>query len=353
MIEARIIQTVAGLGVQFGDALLDFGQAHLGQADAAALLVNVVVAVGFFVLAGGVGAQPTDVFGEAGIVLAAARRRAGDDQRRPRFVDEDVVHLVDDGVVQAALDKLVLADGHVVAQVVEAELAADAIGDVGLIGLLAGARPPVDEPLIFQLRAGIDVLRVEQGRELQRANDADGQAQSVENLAHPAAVAPGQVFVDRDQMDALAAEGVEVERQRGDERLAFAGAHLDHFALMEQHAAHELHVVGAQADAAARRLAGQGERLDQHVVEFRAAGHALLEVERPLAQRLIGQRGKLRLQRVDGRHAGLQVIDDLLVRIADDAGDDFLEHGGSYYSRLETGFLRRNPVSKLLQIETG
>jgi len=67
-------------------------------------------------------------------------------------------------------------------------------------------------------------------------------------------------------VDALTLQGVEIERQRGHERLALAGAHLDYFALMEQHAAHELHVVGAQPDRATRCLAGQGERLGQHVV---------------------------------------------------------------------------------------
>jgi len=145
----------------------------------------------------------------------------------------------------------------------------------------------VNEPLVFQLGSGVDVLRVEQGREAQRADDADGQPQSVEDLAHPAAVAPGQVLVDRDQVCALTFQGIEVERQRGDERLALAGAHLDHFALVEQHATHELYVVGAQADGAPGRLAGQGERLGQGVVEFHTAGHALLKSQRPLAQGVV------------------------------------------------------------------
>ena len=37
---------------------------------------------------------------------------------------------------------------------------------------------------------------------------------------HPLHVAPGQVVVDRDQVDALAGERVQVERQRGHQRLA-------------------------------------------------------------------------------------------------------------------------------------
>ena len=58
-------------------------------------------------------------------------RRAGDDQRRARFVDEDRVHFVDDREVVTALDLFLLGRGHaVVAQVVEAELGVGAVGDV-------------------------------------------------------------------------------------------------------------------------------------------------------------------------------------------------------------------------------
>jgi hypothetical protein len=56
-------------------------------------------------------------------LLALDRRRAGDDQRRARLVDEDRVDFVDDAELVVALDLVLLARGHaVVAQVVEAEL---------------------------------------------------------------------------------------------------------------------------------------------------------------------------------------------------------------------------------------
>ena len=77
---------------------------------------------------------------------------AGDDQRRAGFVDENVVHLVDDGKVQRALRLLVVfriavvalgRRAHVVAQIVEAELVVRAVGDVALIGFLAIGRAHV------------------------------------------------------------------------------------------------------------------------------------------------------------------------------------------------------------------
>ena len=60
--------------------------------------------------------------------------------------------------------------------------------------------------------------------------------------AHPLGVAPGQVVVDRDDVDALAFERVQVGGQGGDERLAFAGLHLGDLAAVEHRAADQLHV---------------------------------------------------------------------------------------------------------------
>ena len=63
---------------------------------------------------------------------------ARDDQRRPRFVDQDEVDLVDDRVPQFALDQVLAADHHVVAQVVEPELVVGAVRDVGEVRLAPG-----------------------------------------------------------------------------------------------------------------------------------------------------------------------------------------------------------------------
>jgi hypothetical protein len=55
---------------------------------------------------------------------------------------------------------------------------------------------------------------------------ADGEAEGVVDGGHPARVAPGEVIVDRDQVGSLAGDGAQVERQRGDQGFALAGAHL-------------------------------------------------------------------------------------------------------------------------------
>ena len=85
--------------------------------------------------------------------------------------------------------------------------------------------------------------------------------------AHPFRVALGQVIVDRDHVHALAFEGVQIGGQRGDQRLAFAGLHFGDFALVQHHAADQLHVEMAHIEHAAPGFADHGEGFDQQVVE--------------------------------------------------------------------------------------
>ena len=73
---------------------------------------------------------------------------AGNDQRGAHLVDQDAVHLVDDGEMMASLQQVALVDGHIVAQVVEPELVVGSVGDVRLVrDLLLLVRHVVrDEP---------------------------------------------------------------------------------------------------------------------------------------------------------------------------------------------------------------
>ena len=148
-------------------------------------------------------------------------------------------------------------DHHVVAQVVEAELVVRAVRDVREV---RGAA------------LGRSRLRVVEAR--------DREAEIVVEVPHPLRVAAGEVRVHRDEMRALAGQRVQIERQRRDERLAFARRHLGDLAEVQLDAAHELHVVvhhvprqlaardhHRRADEPARALAHRGERLGQNLVE--------------------------------------------------------------------------------------
>ena len=102
---------------------------------------------------------------------------------------------------------------------------------------------------------------------------------NVVDRPHPVRVALREVLVDRDDVRALARQRVQVRRQRRDQRLALAGAHFGDLALVQHHAADQLHVEMPQAERAARGLADDGERLGQQVVERLAGGELLAELD--------------------------------------------------------------------------
>jgi hypothetical protein len=95
----------------------------------------------------------------------------------------------------------------------------------------------------------------------------DGEPQHPIDPAHPVGVALREVVVDGDQVHAVAGERVEVDRQRRDERLAFAGAHFGDLAVVQRHSADQLDVEVAHLQRALAGLAHDGERLGQQIVE--------------------------------------------------------------------------------------
>ena len=108
------------------------------------LLVDDIVGVQALVLLGlvvgggdGEAAERADEVVRLPVEVGALVAAAGDDERGAGLVYEYGVHLVDDGEGVAALHHLALVNGHVVAQVVEAELVVRAVGDVGGVGRAA------------------------------------------------------------------------------------------------------------------------------------------------------------------------------------------------------------------------
>ena len=276
---------LAQVEVVDAEELLGPLDAALGRRDGLVLLVVFVVVLGL----GGVfrfaerfqpvfGRDALHLPGQAGELVVDLRRlfgRAGDDQRRARLVDQDVVDLVDDREVVAALHAVLERSGHVVAQVVEAELGVGAVGDVA--GVLDLPR-----------RVVVGVL-----------DRGDADPERVVDRLHPFGVAAGQVVVDGDDVDAVAGQRVEEDRQGRGQRLALAGLHLGDRPVVQHHAADQLHVEMALADAAPRRLAGQREGLGQQVVERLAAAGALAQRVGLGAQLLVAEQLHLRLDRVD------------------------------------------------------
>ena len=212
MLDVGVFEIVDVAAVESAhEHLLGFRRAALRERDRLVLFVDDVVAGGFqrvalfgLRIAAHDGARLQLRHDAIDLVIEIGRHlgRPGDDQRRARFVDQDAVHLVDDREVVAALDVMRELELHVVAQVVEAELVVRAVGDVRGVCRLA-----------------FHVVHVV-------LDDSRRSCRGLINPAHPLGVAAGQVVVDGHDVDALALERVEIGRQRGDERFAFAGFHL-------------------------------------------------------------------------------------------------------------------------------
>ncbi len=235
--------------------------------DVVAGLFELLAVLGLDVAARGaaatqLGDDAVDFVIEVGRFLGRPR----DDQRRSRLVDQDAVDFVDDGEMVASLHVVREVELHVVAEVVEPELVVGAVGDVAVVRGLPF--------LVVQV-----VL-----------DDADRHAEEAVDPAHPLRVAPRQVVVDGDDVDAFALEGIEVGRKGGHERLALAGLHLGDPAAMQHDPADQLHVEVPHIERAAAGLADDGEGLGKQIVERFALGEALAELGGLQAQRFVAER---------------------------------------------------------------
>ena len=162
------------------------------------------------------------------VQIRAVAGLAGYDQRGSRFVDQDRVDLVDDGVVQFALY-------------------------IGLVG--------------FTL-----------GRVVHRAeHDTNRKAEEIVDVTHPFRIALRQVIVDGDDMDTLATDRIQIGRQRRYQGLTFTGAHFRDLVVMQYHAADELHVIVAHAERPDGGLAADGKSLVEQLLEVFTVRVALPE----------------------------------------------------------------------------
>ena len=253
---------VGGIGeVVDVEELLRLGDAPGGEGGGFGLLIHHVIGVEIGVLLLLVVYLDHHLLFEPGyqhlghvVELGGLLPLAGDNEGGPGFVDEDGVHLVHDGEGVAPLHQLLGVDAHIVPQVVEAHLVVGAVSDVGGVGLLA-------------LLAG------------QAVNDqAHLQSQEAVDLAHPLAVALGQVVVDGDNVDALSRQSVEIGGESGHQGLALTGLHLGDPALVQDDAAYQLHPVGAHAQYPVGGFPGGGKGLRQDVIQCLAVLQALFKL---------------------------------------------------------------------------
>ena len=142
---------------------------------------------------------------------------------------------------------------HIVAQVVEAEFVVGTVGDISVIGFVLGGLIHIGH------------------------NHAHFHAEEVVERAHDIGIAGGEVVVYRYHVHAFTGERVQIHGQRSHQGFALAGAHFGDFALVQHHAADELHIKMAHAQRAAGSLAAHGKSFFQNVVQGFALGEPLFE----------------------------------------------------------------------------
>jgi hypothetical protein len=285
--ELRVLRCVEVLDPQ---RAFDLRDALFRDGDGLVLLVVLVVGAGRFggaLLVSGVRAVADQLRRDACEVVVDLRSLLGlarDDERCARLVDQDRVDLVHDRVRVPTLHEALEGDAHVVAQIVEAELRVRAVGDIGLVGGLAWSE-------------GHHVLDV-----------GGAHAEHGEDGLGPGLVALCEVVVRRHEMHAVAGERVQVHRLRRDEGLSLAGLHLGDVALVEDDAAHQLHVEEPDVHRALEGLAHSCERLEEELVEVLAIRDALFELRRLGGDLLVAQLLEFGLERRDVRRLLLEAL---------------------------------------------
>ena len=114
-----------------------------------------------------------------------------DDQWGTRLIDKDRVDLIHYRKIEFTLYPFCCRERHVVAQVVKSKLVIGSIDDVTGIGLLTQHR----------LHA--------------REDGTGGQTQETIELGHPLRITPSQIVVNRDDMDPITTQGIQIGGQSG------------------------------------------------------------------------------------------------------------------------------------------
>ena len=119
-----------------------------------------------------------------------------------------------------ALHKVLLAERHIVTQIVETEFVVGSESDVAGVGTAAGI--------------GIRLMLV---------NAIHTQSVELIERAHPFGVSFGKVVIHSHHVHSLACKSVQEHRQSRHECFSLTGGHLGNLSLMQNYTADELHVV--------------------------------------------------------------------------------------------------------------
>ena len=237
-------------------------KSFLRQRDGAVLFIDLIIDVA---------AEFRDDLVETVVLVGRFLARPGDNQRCSRFVDENRVDFVHDCILMGALNAMRQIELHVVAQIVETELVVGSIRDIGTVGF----------PPFIVVQAVLD--------------NPNGESQKFVQASHPLGVAPGQIIVDRYDVNPFAFQGIQICGKRCDQRLTFTCLHFRNAALMQHNSTDKLHVEMPHVERALACFTHDGEGIRQQVFEGFPVFEALFEFGCLGFELFVGEARKSRL----------------------------------------------------------
>ncbi len=155
----------------------------------------------------------------------------------------------------------------------------------------------------------------------------DGEAEEPVDRPHPFRVPLRQIVVHGDEMHAPPRQGVQDDREGGDERLPLAGPHLGgDLPLVQHHPAHELDVEVPHGEDALAGLSDGGENLGEKVVKGFPHRKPLTELRRARGETVVREIRHRRLERVDPLHHLTDPFQDPLVVRAEHFLEEISQH---------------------------
>ena len=127
-------------------------------------------------------------------------------------------------------------------------------------------------------------------------------------------------------MHTLGRKRVEVNRKRCGERLAFAGAHFGDLAVVQNHAADELHVEVAHTQHAAAGFANDRKCFGQQRVKRFTLIQTFTEFSSLATKLLVGKRLNFRFKLIDLSAAFAVLTDQAVVATAENLGKKRIKH---------------------------
>ena len=189
---------------------------------------------------------------------------SGNDQRRSRFVDQNGVHLIDNGEIKLPLHHVFFVKHHVVPQIVKTVFVICTVSNIRVIGGFS-----------FFFTDTVD-------------HAAYRQAQEVIEFSHPLHISLCQIVVDCYNMDALAFQRVQIYRKRRHQRLTFTGFHLGDTSLVEYNTTDDLHTERLHSKTSYGCFPAYSKRFRQNIIQCLAIFQAFFELIRLISQLLIG-----------------------------------------------------------------